>query len=201
MTILRVFLLLVFLSIVVSTRAPVCLPAEAAIRLNYGVIFHAYDTVHTVSSHWRHTILVRLPPLLPFEEIVPLDVDVTRSEDVSTRGLASPILKAMHRFQNESSQRLLRTLRHIHHLFPSDHQPTPARRVPRGWFNIIGSLSKSLFGTATENDVLQLQHVVQKVHQENVEIVDTFQKSVHTFASFMQTSNHRLDNLVDMQRK
>ena len=50
-------------------------------------------------------------------------------------------------------------------------QMRPNTRIKRGLFNFVGEIGATLFGTATENQVAQLQHHITKAQRTNRRIV------------------------------
>ena len=72
---------------------------------------------------------------------------------------------------------------------PDGHVMTYQHRVKRGLLNIVGTLSKSLFGTATAEDVRALQHAVaeaqentQNLYHNQRDLLSVFNKTRHIVA-------------------
>jgi hypothetical protein len=200
---LRILLMVLSLSAVrPATRHLQNLPKDAVQRLNWGANFQPSDRVHLVTHHWGHTLPIKLPALHD-RDISPV-VHCSHGHWPVTAALnctaARPIVIELDKFQRDSSARLNKIISHIYDLFPIRPR-SQARRTARAWFGIVGQISKSLFGTATQKDVHVLHHAIARIQRQGVDAIDQFEKTTHAFASIMKLSNARLDNLAELQQE
>jgi hypothetical protein len=199
----RVLLLLtISLSAVDAYAHLVRLPTEAVQSLNWGTIFQPSHTVHLITHHWGHTFSVKLPRMPEPRtqttfEIVCSQTGQVHSANTLNCTVASPIVRALGKFHRDSAIRLKRTIRHIHNLFPVDIR-SQAHRTSRAWFGIVGRISKSLFGTATEKDMNVLQQAISKIQKQGANAINQFEIATHSFASMTKVTNARLSNLVEL---
>ena len=58
-------------------------------------------------------------------------------------------------------------------------QMLPNTRIKRGMFNFVGEIGATLFGTATEDQVVQLKHHITKAQRTNRRIVHTTNELIY----------------------
>ena len=105
-----------------------------------------------------------------------------------------PTLHAYKKRHDYLLQAIVRAENEINSILP---EPMPLNCTKRGLFNIIGEVSKSLFGTATESDIKVLaQHIQQIASNDNVirNQVNVLQNSL---TSYMRKDNDRAELIRD----
>jgi hypothetical protein len=156
-------LLLLLLLLLYSSRLAFATPSsnvrsdEPTVRLNWGAIFREVDTAHVLTTHWAHTLSIKLPTRpraipsrliacfqpptpyrFPFQRVPNITSDAVfiphsaNAQDPANCTVVQPLVAALHRLQKESGERLLKVVNQIHRLFPSNHRLPPARRRARG---------------------------------------------------------------------
>ena len=172
-------------------------------RINYGVMFKKIATLDNAEQFWKHTFQMHLPN--------PEFMDITRSPcnipsmaktsqacdpdyilsdaPVLTRGLLQNILA----IRNNTMLNLFKTLQRIHTIIPH-HHINISKRKSRSLLPFIGSISKSLFGTATTKDLKILQNHMQQMTQKTDQVIHSFQKQEHQLSSYMTAVDHRVTN-------
>ena len=102
------------------------------------------------------------------------------------------VLSNIHRMQIDTKVELNHTLSYIQDNVPHIKMP---KRVRKALLPFIGGLSKSLFGTATMEDVNILKQHINAL-TKNARQVSKFIKSQNQhLSSYMSTANERLDNI------
>ena len=79
---------------------------------------------------------------------------------------------------------------------PSRSLRVRSKRVKRGLLNIVGDISKTLFGTATDHDVSELRHIVAQTVDNDEVITHTIDKMVTVIN---QTRKYVKENRFDIQ--
>ncbi len=190
-------------------------------RLNYGVIFTPTEYVHASNQYWSHLFKVRLPDAnlamasrFPVCQ-TPVNTQV-RNRVKSYHALSqapeptpppakcinqsSPLYDALEEYDNvqlKLKDMMNDTLSKIKVLIPSqDKLPSPNSRSKRSLLPFLGSLGKSLFGLATENDVKTLAKHIDFLEKNNRQTGSLFESQNKKLTSFMQTTSHRIANAV-----
>ncbi|XP_060564413.1 uncharacterized protein LOC132723667 [Ruditapes philippinarum] len=158
-------------------------------RLNYGVVFKNIADLHLANEHWVHTFE------LPIPEKLTLPVIGNCHRDNETCIMVSHVLAQINTIRAETSFRMDDTIDAIKRLMP-EYQGKMSRRR-RSLLPFIGQLSKSLFGTATEEQVNMLARHINALTRKTMKILDTLEQHGDHLSSFMQTANARMDNLMD----
>ena len=84
----------------------------------------------------------------------------------------------------------------IHALLPYNPSNPTQRIKERALLPIIGQLSKSLFGTASSEDVEILAKSVKQISETVNQELDIFKRTTGDMSSYMQKSNAQMDRLV-----
>ncbi|XP_069132410.1 uncharacterized protein [Argopecten irradians] len=161
-------------------------------RLNYGILFEPTAKVYLGQEYWSHTFKMPMPKRMYLPEIPPCRRQTCK--------MADTVIKSLNNLRMQCMSSINATVMQIHHLVPHSYfQNTLAlssRRSKCGLFDFIGQISKSLFGTATSNDVENLKRHMQVLNNNNVKLAKAMAQEAHQLTSFMSTVNDRLDNVV-----
>lgn len=98
------------------------------------------------------------------------------------------------------------TVNQIHHLIPSTTLPPQqtyigSSRQKRGLFDFVGKLSKSLFGTATSDDINALKRHMQTLNNNKVKLAQAMSQQDHHLSSFISTVDERFNNVMSAVQK
>lgn len=90
------------------------------------------------------------------------------------------------------------TVREINALIPPPHrnQFISSFRSKRVILNFVGQISKSLFGTATSDDIYTLQRHMQLLNRNYVKIAKTMAVHEKHLSSFISTVDARFNNVM-----
>ena len=114
-------------------------------RLNYGVVFRENGQLVLSNEHWLHTFEISIP------EFVAIPSLGTCHKDNSTCMMIAHILASLNTVRAETSARLNNTIQTIRKLIPEAE--VKRSRSRRSLLSFLGDLSKTLFRTATVEDV------------------------------------------------
>lgn len=96
------------------------------------------------------------------------------------------------------------TVNEIHSLIPQTHIPNTNQficssrsRSKRGIFDFVGQISKSLFGTATSDDIDTLQRHMQTLNRNNIKITQAMAVLEKHLSSFISTVDARFNNVMN----
>jgi len=89
------------------------------------------------------------------------------------------------------------TLLHIYRLIP-DATDGDRTRTTRALLDIVGKISRSLFGTATVDEVQKLERAMTHLHNQRRQLVNVWQKASARISSFGKAVNSRVDGLREM---
>lgn len=158
-------------------------------RLNYGVIFQQEARLSLSREYWLHTYEIILPEHV---NIPPLG---TCHQDNNTCLLISHVLSQLNAIRLETEARLNNTLETVHKLVPHASFVHNSR-TKRALLNFIGKFSKTLFGTATVDDVNVLAKHINALTKRTKNLGDALVQHNQHLSSFMQSANQRMDNLM-----
>ncbi|XP_060591477.1 uncharacterized protein LOC132746373 [Ruditapes philippinarum] len=158
-------------------------------RLNYGIVFKEIADLHLANEHWIHTFELPIPDKI----VLPTIGHCHR--DNETCIMVSHVLAQINTIRAETSVRMDDTIDAIKRLIPETRRGMERRR--RSLLPFIGQLSKSIFGTATSEDVNMLARHVNALTRKTYKILNSLEQHGNHLSSFMQTANKRMDNLLD----
>lgn len=137
-------------------------------RINYGVIFQEENKIVISKEYWLHTFKIDLPKPVHFHEFAPCGSD---AECITF----NDYLKSINNIHFKTASHVNETLKNIHSLMPkSDILRT--MKTKRALLSFVGSLSKSLFGTATMDDVNILARHINQLTRTTILISKTLQQ-------------------------
>ena len=134
-------------------------------RINYGVIFEKESHIVFGNEYWYHTFEVPLPRKVSATQFAQCDIVHQNCY------ILNQVISQLSALRNEVASNINNTVDLIHQLVPkaelSLNQNTQSRNK-RGLFDFVGSISKSLFVTATVEDVQKLaRHVNILINKNN----------------------------------
>lgn len=175
-------------------------------RTNFGVVLKDQGQLRPSTSFWYHHFVVELPKL---DDIIPakclkyLDGKVPKKKRTTTKCLAynqdsgngiGTLLINMNRQLVQEFRQLSLTARRNLPKLPA----VSSRKRRAAPLSLIGDLSKSIFGTATQED---LDHVARKVNaliSRGNAIGKTLAQHERNFETYMELANHRIADLKDI---
>lgn len=94
----------------------------------------------------------------------------------------------------QTKLRLNHTVENIYHLIPETGS-LPKSRGKRALLGFVGQFSRSLFGTATEDDVNLLARHINALKKNTYNIMSSVQQHEEHLSSFIKASDERMSNL------
>ena len=161
---------------------------ELVQRLNYGVVFRENGHLILSNEYWLHTYEVSIPEYVPIPNIG------TCHKDNSTCILIAHVLANVNTIRSETSARLNNTIESIRELIPvAEAQKSRSRR---SLLPFIGQFSKTLFGTATIDDINVLARHMNAMTKRTRQMASILAQHENDLSSFVTKSNKRMDNLM-----
>ena len=158
-------------------------------RLNYGVVFEPGAQIHLSRENWIHTFEVQLPD----------DFNLIRLSgctiDKNTCSVVNDILLEINQIRHETELTLNHTVQTIKSLVP-ERQLTNNGRNSRSILPFVGDLSKTLFGTATFEDVQIFAKHINALNKLTTNVVKTVQQHENDMSSYIKTVDERITNVV-----
>ncbi|XP_071099911.1 uncharacterized protein [Haliotis cracherodii] len=158
-------------------------------RLNYGIVFKPTTQVHFATEYWVHTYEVKLPhvPSIP-----------TMSGCHQGNGTCA-ILHQIQMHLNVIKTRCVSLLNETRHqiikLIPESKVPSSSRSK-RAVLSFVGSLSKTLFGTATTDDVNLLAKHINALTKHDINLSNVLKQHSSHLSSFMKLVDNRFKNAL-----
>ena len=157
-------------------------------RLNYDVVFTQDRTVHIAAEEWLHTFQIPIPRKVSVPHIG------TCHKDNNTCLLIGQLLSQINSLRTETALRLNNTRQTVHRLVP--HATIQKTRSTRSLLPFIGQFSKTLFGTATIDDVQLLARHINALSKKSNELAMALSQHGNHFSSYISSANKRMDNLM-----
>ncbi|XP_048259087.1 uncharacterized protein LOC125384301 [Haliotis rufescens] len=184
------FLSLLWLVLLVPTMAA-STPNDQDIiqRINYGVIFQPMTKVQFATEYWLHTYQLDIPSSFHLKAIRGC------YHNNSTCQLVKLFQSQVNSIKMRCSTMLNETLFQINQLLPTTFSPK-GQRSKLALLGFIGHLSKSLFGTATSDDVnILAKHINALTKHESI-IGNALTEHQHKLTSFMASVDTRFTNAL-----
>lgn len=140
------------------------------------------------NEYWLHTYEIMMPEHVKMPNIG------TCHHDNATCLLISHVLSNINTIRSETSIRLNSTIETVKRLIPEAR--IRASRSKRSLLPFIGDLSRSLFGTATTDDVNMLARHINALNRESRGLATALAQHENHLSSFMVKANHRMDQLM-----
>ena len=157
-------------------------------RLNYGVVFREDSHLILSNEYWFHTYEITIPEYVAIPNIG------TCHKDNSTCLLIAHVLTSINTVRSETAARLNSTVETIKKLVPK--LEVQKSRSRRSLLPFIGQFTKSLFGTATVDDVNILAKHMNAITKRTRQMASLLAQHEDDLSSFVTTANHRMDNLM-----
>ena len=172
--------------------------AETVDRLNLGVMFKRISTMRTAYDHWPHTYQVRFPHLeMNISSVESVSCNVSSTSLYACKALSSALhtLNSINNHHLSQQRRLLQMTRQLVTAHPVT--PVPRSRSKRAILPFIGSLSHTLFDTATSKEVNRLKSHIMSLEDRQATMASTFEKYSDDLSSFMTITNERLSTFTE----
>ena len=163
--------------------------SETLQRMNYGVVFQTKSALQLSNEYWLHTYKVPLPAGLHLPSIG------TCHKDDDTCILIGHVLAQINTVRAETSARLNHTLETVYRLIPESTHIKG--RGKRSLLPFLGQLSRTIFGTATLDDINVLARHINELTRRSMKISNAIEQHGAHMSSFMEKANKRMDNLMD----
>lgn len=166
-----------------------------------GIIVNREDDVYALTAQWHVVVTIDKPtspdPLLNHLNDLYTYISKLNLQKINDSGMALSWIQRVNRLNSK--------------LNSFDYERTAAHRPKRGLFNFIGSISKSLFGTATTTDVNRLRALVSQVHASQVAVTHLVNDMVtvvnQTYSTLVENRRHinalvsRQDSVISMLKR
>ncbi|XP_052064383.1 uncharacterized protein LOC127704385 [Mytilus californianus] len=162
-------------------------------RINYGVVFERQPNLLSGRENWLHTFKIPLPSKQTDDHFE--QCDITHQHCY----ILNQVLSQLTAIRTQVSSNVNHTVEVIHKLIPHidiEDKSNTESRLKRGLFDFIGSISKSLFGTATTEDVNRLAKHVNILIRRNNEFAKDITHHDKLLSSYMSKTNKRFDNII-----
>lgn len=157
-------------------------------RLNYGVVFEKIDKIVIGTDSWYHTFEIDLPQETSTPYLSPC------TDNSTTCSLLSHLITQLNAVRSEIFSRLNETAVTIQNLIPETQIHTSRSR--RALLPFIGKLSRSIFGTASIEDVELLAKHMNKISKMTIGLSRALTQHEDHLSSYMNAANARMDNLM-----
>lgn len=157
-------------------------------RLNYGVLFKESSKLFLAQEQWLHTFKIDFPIVFHLNKAPTCTAD-------QECYIFKDFLHSLDNIRIQTAEYVNKTISNIHSLIPHTNlqQKVKAKRALLGF---VGSLSKSLFGTATMDDVNILAQHINELTKTTITMSNTLQRHGAHFSSFMSYVDNRTSNLM-----
>lgn len=175
--------------VVMQGSRPLTIPGSIH-RLNYGTIFKSEKNVILTNEYWRQTYEIVLPKLPPRSNFKYDCITLPSKACIS-------FTKFMHQIENLDSKTMIE-FQNIYK-FVDDNVPfiPVSNRKKKSLLPFVGDLSKSLFGTATMEDVNILKQHVNSLIKNNLQVTKFIKMQSHQLSSYMTAAENRFDNIQE----
>ena len=158
-------------------------------RLNYDVLFEAQSQIQMSKETWIYTFEVQLPEQLNMIRLSGCN------QDIKTCSVVNDVLLEVNQIRQETELFFNYTIETIENLVPERNNILKSR-TKRSILPFIGDLSKSLFGTATVEDVQLLAKHINALNRLTDNVVKSVQQHEDHLSSYIQTVDDRFTNIV-----
>ena len=180
---------MIMISLILLACQPNQMDAQRIVqRINYGVVFVEEAPVHIAAENWLHTFQLPIPKRSSIPRLG------TCHKDNNTCLLIGQLLAQINTLRTETALRLNNTIRTVRRLVPE--AKIQKSRSARSLLPFIGQFSKTLFGTATLDDVNTLAKHINALSKKTNELGQALTQHGAHFSSFISSANKRMDNLM-----
>ena len=180
------------------TLSEVWCDEDVIVREDMGVVFQRVTSVENFASSWSHTVVVKFPEVEELKVQTPFCQRNWRVEQQNfMSGLCemySPVFDTYNDIRNLLARGIDQKMVSMYSLLQPGRldkflgKGNLKGRVARSPFDFIGSISKSLFGTATSGDIEQLKKHILAL-EENPESFKGFKRFAAELSSLQVSSN------------
>ena len=149
-------------------------------RMNYGIVFEPEAQLQLSKENWIHTFEVQLP-----EDISMIQLSGC-TRDINTCSIVNDILLEINQIRQETALVLNHTIETIKNLVPEREQASKGRTT-RSVLPFVEDLSKTLFGTATWDDVQLLGRHINALNKLTRNVVKSVQQHEDNMSSYLKT--------------
>lgn len=167
--------------------------SEVVQRINYGVIFQEQSSLMLAQEYWLHTFHIPLPTRFHVNK-VPF-CNLSSTHQITSCLLLNNLANFIHGLHEQTLLNFNETIRSIHNMIPQT-KITSNQRQSRSLLPFIGSLSKSIFGTATMDDVNILAGHINALNHKTERLAVALQQHGAHLSSFISLTDNRMKNLV-----
>lgn len=206
----------ILILIIVLHSLQMCNSVKWISRQNYGVLFEDVGLIDFGKSNWYHTFVVPLTtvniykyknPCVDYpDEFVQSEgpyikriyhnitiaarepygyINVPISNEISLKSFC-PSFVVFERHHNFLRRSITKLRQRVNVLLPRKSSP----RVKRGLFDFVGKVSKSLFGTATTDDVNALASQINYMYGQTIDVKGRLIYLGNELHSYMTKNNH-----------
>ncbi|KAK3104775.1 hypothetical protein FSP39_009897 [Pinctada imbricata] len=167
-------------------------------RVNYGIMFEKQHPLHLGQESWIHTFEIPLPKMS-------MELGNLQCTDRKCQ-VAKHLLQSINALRTQTVTKVNTTLHDIRRLIPRSVLPPEENyvghsRVRRGLFDFIGKISKSLFGTATSDDINTMKRHMQVLNRNNAKLAKAMAIQDEHLSSFISTVDERFGNIMQAVQK
>lgn len=186
------FLLVAILVLQPASLSPIETTNGHVQRIHYGVVFKEEPNIILAQEYWMNTSTIPLPK----RSAIP------KFEKCTGAKQGCSTLNNLPQFVHTSSLHVQalthynETMKSIQVLLPNvDLNPVQRRRQTRSLLPFVGSLFKSLFGTATMDDVNILASHINMLTRHTNQMANLLVQHSDHLSSFMKLTDSRMNNL------
>ncbi|XP_077869057.1 uncharacterized protein LOC144360018 [Saccoglossus kowalevskii] len=190
---------LIFISVLLVVRwKPSVQMRDYVLRPNYGVLFERVANIDNSLTYWHHTFAI------PYLDIPMMSVNESLCSNETVHLIPKfceeygETLKLVEQQNKFYMYHISRDERAIRVLFPKiEKKNLGNERQKRGLLDFVGKVSKSLFGTATSNDVNILRRHVAALESSTEVMTDQIVAYEDDLNSYVFTTNKRIGNALN----
>lgn len=184
------FLLVAILVLQPASLSPIETTNGLIQRINYGVVFKEEPNIILAQEYWMNTLTIPLPKRFA----IPKSEKCTGAKQGCST--LNNLAQFVHNLHVQALTHYNETMKSIQVLLPSvDLNPVQRRRQTRSLLPFVGSMSKSLFGTATMDDVNILASHINMLTRHTNQMANLLVQHSDHLSSFMKLTDSRMNNL------
>lgn len=200
-----IILLSTLLSFVITSYGQHVVQSTAFLNIrNYGCIMQPIRTFVPVSDSWLHTYALNLTTLTGLPTMKPVNCTALLNPDhVETCRRLWPLIVNIQDMDRKALNELRKLVDHTMDIL-HDTLPSTDARKRRGFLDFVGGISRSLFGTAMDSDVLKNRDMIEQLRKLAVSSSNSVSVQADKLSSYMELSNDRfskLTNLINYQQQ
>ncbi|XP_069110091.1 uncharacterized protein [Argopecten irradians] len=153
---------------------------------NYGVIFKEKGTVYPTANHWEHFFELQLETFPYVSERPSPCINCPWYDDV---------VKEIVELHRQTAMDIGTIIGKIKNLLPHHSSARiPISRKRRSFLPFIGSIAKTLFGSATTADVTNLSKNVAMIRAKQQQMIESTSHQIDTFTAAIRNFDSRITN-------